>query len=479
MPEQRTFFLKRLRSSPGLMAGLGVLILAIAAGGWIAVRQSRQRLDLDAFTVSAETEPLTLQIRASGTIVPVQSVNLSPQTSGILQQLFVEQGDRVEQGHVIARMDDRSLVGQQQQAIASLDQARARLAQLRAGNRPEEINQARARLQQAEAQLAEVRGGNRPEEIDQARSQLAAATAQAELAASRVERFRFLVREGAESQDRLDQAIAEANSAQANQREAEQRLALLQQGSRIEAIQRAEASVAEARQAYELLQRGTRAEEIAQAEAAVNEAQGRLQVIQSQLDDTVIRAPFAGIITQKYATEGAFVTPTTTASATTSATSTSIVALATELEVLAEVPEVDIGQIRPGQGVEVRADAFPGEGFQGQVRLVSPEAVVEQNVTFFQVRVQLQTGQERLRSGMNTDLTFLGDTVADALVVPTVAIATERGQTGVYVPDDRNQPQFRSVVIGSSEQDRTQILEGLAPNERVFINFPPGQRPDS
>nr|WP_275072558.1 efflux RND transporter periplasmic adaptor subunit [Petrachloros mirabilis] len=453
--------------------------MATATAIWIGVRQSGQRLNLEAFTVPAETESLTLQISASGTIVPVQSVNLSPQTSGILQDLLVEQGDRVEQGQVIARMDDRDLLGQQQQAMAGLDQTQARLAQLRAGNRPEEIAQAQARLQQAEAQLSEVRAGNRPEEVDQAQSQLAAATAQAELAASRVERFRFLASQGAESQDRLDQAIAENNSAQANQREAERRLALLRQGSRVEAIQRAEAAVVEARQAYELLRRGTRIEEIAQAEAAVNEARGRLQVVQTQLDDTVIRAPFAGIITQKYATEGAFVTPTTTASATTSATSTSIVALATTLEVLAEVPEVDIGQIRPGQAVEVRADAFPGEGFQGQVRLVSPEAVVEQNVTFFQVRVRLQTGQGQLLSGMNTDLTFLGDTVADALVVPTVAIVTERGQTGVYVPDSQNRPQFRSVTIGSSEQDKTQILDGLSPNERVFIDFPPGQRPQA
>lgn len=90
-------------------------------------------------------------------------------------------------------------------------------------------------------------------------------------------------------------------------------------------------------------------------------------------------------------------------------------AIAEGLEILAEVPEVDIGQVLVGQPVEIRADAYPGETFKGQVRLVAPEAVVEQNVTFFQVRVSLVTGLEKLRSGMNVDLDFLGPKIHNAL----------------------------------------------------------------
>jgi len=76
------------------------------------------------------------------------------------------------------------------------------------------------------------------------------------------------------------------------------------------------------------------------------------------VDDTIIRAPFAGIVTQKYATVGAIVTPTTSASSTASATSTSIVALASELEIKVNVPETDI-QVKNGQRVEIVADAYP------------------------------------------------------------------------------------------------------------------------
>jgi HlyD family secretion protein len=112
------------------------------------------------------------------------------------------------------------------------------------------------------------------------------------------------------------------------------------------------------------------------------------------------------------------------------------------------------------------------------VRLVSPEAVEEQNVTSFQVRVTIITGRRQLRSGMNVSLTFLGDTVDQALVVPTVAIATEKGKTGVYIPGEKDKPEFKPITIGSSIQDKTQVLDGLKPGQRVFINFPEGQKPD-
>jgi HlyD family secretion protein len=94
--------------------------------------------------------------------------------------------------------------------------------------------------------------------------------------------------------------------------------------------------------------------------------------------------------------------------------------------VLAEVPEVDIQQLHIGQPVEIVADSYPNQTFRGKVRLIAPEAVVKQNVTSFQVRITLETGQDKLRSGMNTDVTFLGDQMDKAVVVPTVAIVTKR-----------------------------------------------------
>ncbi|WJI25535.1 efflux RND transporter periplasmic adaptor subunit [Thermosynechococcus sp. B3] len=414
-------------SSPWRSLVIGVIAAGLIGSGGLLLWRSRQTpLDLDRYTVPVQdSRDLVARIAATGKVVPVQTVNISPKRAGLLAELYVEQGDQVKAGQIIARMDNRD------------EQA--------------QLAQAQANLADAIARRDRVVAGNRAEEIAQAEAQVRAAATRAQLAEERLKRNELLAAEGAIPRDTLDELKANRDSAIASLQEAQKRL--------------------------QLLQRGSRTEEIRQAEAAVAAAQAQVQAARAALEDTVIRAPFTGIITQKYANPGAFVTPTTTASATTSATSTSIVAIAQGLEILAEVPEVDIGQVLVGQPVEIRADAYPGETFEGRVRLVAPEAVVEQNVTFFQVRVSLVTGLQKLRSGMNVDLDFLGQKINNALLVPTVAIAVERGQTGVYVVGEDNRPKFRPVTIGSSWQDQTQIISGLRAGERVFIDFPERLRP--
>jgi len=412
----------------GLVAA-GVVVAGSAT--YVIVDRTTPRIDVAKLTVPVEAKDLTLRINASGKVVPIQSVNVSPKVAGVLKELLVDQGDRVQAGQIIAKMDDADLQAQ--------------------------LIQVRAKLAQAQAELAQARAGNRVQEIDRAQAQVDAAQARANFSRAKLERYRTLTQQGAIAQNELEQYISESQSAQANLREAQRQLSLLKSGSR--------------------------PEEIAQRQAVVQAAQGELQAIQVKLNDTIIRAPFTGLVTQKNASEGAFVTPTTSASSGASsansslANSTSIVVLAKGLEILAEVPEVDIGQIKSGQQVEIVADSYPDRVFKGHVRLVAPEAIVEQNVTSFQVRAALDSGTDKLLSGMNVDLTFLGQNLNDALVVPTVAIVTQQGKTGVLIPGENNKPEFRPVTIGSSIQDQTQILQGLKQGDRVFLDLPKDQQP--
>jgi HlyD family secretion protein len=454
----------------GLIAA-GALVVGTTTT-YTLVNQSKSKQDIAELTVPVASQNITLLITASGKVVPIQSVNVSPKNPGTLSQLYVEQGDRIKQGQIIARMDSASIEAQIRQYTASLAQNQAQLAEALAGNRPQEITQAKARLAQAQAQLAQARTGNRPQEIAQAQAQVDAAQARVNYTTEQVKRYQYLVQQGAEKKQLLDQAISDDKSAKASLEEAKKRLSLQQIGTRSEEIAQREAAVTEARAALVLLEVGTRPEEIAQRRAAVAAAQAQLKGVQVQLEDTIIRAPFSGIVTQKYANVGAFVTPTTSASATASATSSSIVAVARGLEVEANVPEADIGRIKGGQQVEIAADAYPDQVFKGHVRLIAPEAVLEQGVTSFKVRVTLDNGTNKLLSGLNVDLTFLGDRVNNALVLPTVAIVTEKGQTGVLIPDKNNQPQFREVTIGAQIKDQTQILGGVKQGDRVFINPP-------
>jgi len=403
------------------------LVLAGAGGLYTASRRTASAPDLSQLTVPVQTQDLTVRVEVSGTVIPISTVNVSPNTSGRLAALYVDQGDRVKAGQTVARMDSEAL--------------QAKLAQ------------SKAQLSQAEAGYKKVRTGSRSEEIGRARAQVAAAQAQADLNRERAERYRSLARAGAISQDQIDEVLSEERSAHASLREAQQQLQEVSTGSR--------------------------PEDIASAMGRVKAARAQVAMAQKQLDDTIIRAPFDGIVTQKYATVGAIVTPTTSASATLSATSTSIVALASELEIKVNVPETDIAQVKNGQRVEIVADAYPDRTFEGRVRLIAPEAVVEQNVTSFQVRVQLVSGQSELRSGMNIDATFIGERVADALVVPTVAIVTRQGKTGVLVPDEQGKEQIRLVTLGETQDGKARVLKGLSSGERVFIDFPGGKAPSA
>ncbi|MBZ8178560.1 efflux RND transporter periplasmic adaptor subunit [Oscillatoria salina] len=461
-----------LRWFLGLMAAS---ILLVGSGTYFLSGREANKLDLEQLTVSVTEQDLTVKIEANGTVVPVKSVNISPKNAGILAKLYVDQGEIVEEGQRLAEMENAELQAQYLQVKANLEEAKARLAEARAGSRQEEIAQAQARLGQAEARLQEARS-RIPEQIQQAEAQVDAARARYDLAQKRLDRNQELVAQGAIAQDRFDEVENEVRSAQANLLEAQRRLEQTRNTNNPE-IAQLQASVAEAEAALAQLREGARPEEIERLQAAVAATEAQVVAAEVRLEDTVITAPFAGIITQKYATEGAFVTPTTSASNTASATSSSILAIAEGLEVLANVPEVDVGQLKPGQPVEIIADAYPEEVFQGEVELIAPEAVVEQNVTSFEVRVSLQTGQDRLRSGMNVDVTFLGNTLKDTLVVPTVAIVTREGETGVMVPDEDRLAEFRPVTIGLTLENQTQILSGLQAGELVFIDLPESSQP--
>ncbi|MGF1538189.1 MAG: efflux RND transporter periplasmic adaptor subunit [Elainellaceae cyanobacterium] len=430
---------------PGLIALAIVGVLSVGGlATYLIYQRQTQQIDTEVLTVPVESQPLAVRITASGSVEAVDSVNLSPRTSDVLTEVFVEQGDRVTTGQVIARMKSSGVEAEIAQAEAQVARLEANLAELQAGSRPEEIARAEAQVRQAEAQVAD-------------------AEARLTLAEERVRRNQMLEAEGAVALDDLDNAIQEQQRANAS-------------------LSQVQAAVQEAQDNLRQLRNGSRAEVITAAEAQLREARAQLQGTQVRLDDTYIRAPFAGIITQKFATEGAFVTPTTSASEASSATSSAIVTLAKGLQVVAEVPEVDIGKITSGQRVEIVADAYPDQTFEGRVKRIAPEAIQDQSrgdFTYFEVVVELVTGQDTLKSGMKTDATFIGDELQEALVVPSVAIVSKDGQPGVLVTDEDGEIRLRRVTLGSQVGNQIQILEGVAPGDRIFVELPEGKTLDN
>ena len=412
---------------------MGLLVLCfVGTGGYAVYRHlivlSRQEAIRSVQTVPVQRLSLPITVSANGTVQPKRSVNVSPKTAGLLKSRLVEEGDRVKQGQILAYMDDSDLLGQLTQAQGQLASAQANLQKLVNGNRPEDIAQAEAHLRDLQATLRQD-GANLTENMQ-------------------------LYHTGALAFRDYNNSLAARDSAQAQVLQAQQALAEERKGSRVE--------------------------DIAQARAQVHQAQGQVQTIQTQISDTVLRAPFSGVVTAKYADPGAFVTPTTAGSSVSSATSSSILSLASTNQVVANVAETNIAQIHLEKTATIRADAYPGKTFRGRVIQIAPQSTVSQNVTSFEVKLEiLDDPHNLLRSGMNADVEFDVGKLQNALVVPTVAVVRQQNSTGVFVARGNQKPVFTQIATGVTVNDKTQVLSELTGNERVFVSFPEGTRPKS
>jgi HlyD family secretion protein len=466
----------------GKWVRIALLLSALAGGGVLAFRQFvvlprlREIQQLPTDTVQRISLPVT--VSANGTVEPERSINVSPKSSGVLKRLMVKEGDRVKQGQILAYMDDSNLRGQFIQAQGQLQEAEVNLQRARNGNRTQDISKAAAELEEAEASLQEVTAGNRRQDITQAQARLKNAQAALTQAEDLLQRNQTLYKERAISRSDLNQKQADRDKAQAEVWERQQAVALLQAGSRPEAIAQARARVKQRQEALALLQAGNRPEDIAQNQAKVVAARGTLQNIQAQIEDTVLRAPFSGVVIKKYADPGAFVAPTTAGSEVSGAASNSILSLASTNQVIANLAETSISQIRLGQTVKITADAYPEKQFTGRVTQIAAQAAVQQNVTSFEVKVALLgDAQTLLRSKMNVEAEFQVGRVNNALAVPSAAIVRQEGGSGVYVMQPEQGPEFITIETGATVQNKTVVKSGLKGDERILLSFPPGLRP--
>ena len=450
-----------------LLVGTGLTALRFFV--LIPAREARTQLP----TQNVERQDLKITITANGKIEPERSINISPKNAGVIKNLLVKEGDIAKKGQTLAYMDDSNLQGQLTQAKAGIASQEASLEKLKAGNRSEEIAQAKAQLEEAEANLNKLIAGNRPQDIAQAEARLNRAKITLNQTEAELNRYQQLFNSGAISRQNLSTYKTNRETAFTQVKEAEQALNLLKIGSRQEDIQQARAKVKQLQESYNLIKAGARKEDINQALAQVNSARGSLQTILAQINDTVIRAPFDGVITKIYAEPGSFVTPNTTGGATSSSLSASILSLTTNNQLVANIAESNLAKIRIGQQVNFKTDAYPNQVFIGKVSQIAAQATVEQNVTSFEVTAEITSEKKNLlRSGMNVEAEFEVGKKDNALVVPTVAVVREEKGTGVYILNDDNKPVFKSIQTGVVVKNKTEIKSGLTGDEKILLSTP-------
>lgn len=280
--------------------------------------------------------------------VDIRQVALAFDGSGRISELSVEEGDLVQGGDVIGRLDTEALRLQAKAQEAAVEAQRQSLLELRAGSRPEEIAQARANL--------------------------AGAKADAVLADLNRDRTARLVTSNSSAVSQVDMDRAEAAS------------------------QSASAQVDHARAALDLMLAGARAEDIAAAEAELQAAEAQLELLRYQIAQGELRAPADAVVRSRLREPGDMVTPASPIFA---------LALTHPKWIRVFVGEPDLGRIRPGMAAEVLTDSHPEPvagkiGYISSVAEFTPKAVQTEELRtslVYEVRVIVGDEGDALRLG--------------------------------------------------------------------------------
>ena len=219
---------------------------------------------------------------------------------------------------------------------------------------------------------------------------------------------------------------------------------------------------------------------IAKAQLAQQEAD--LAFVEAQMQHTVIRAPFAGVVIKKMAEVGESVAPIPPG-VNISIASGAIVALAdlATLEVEADVAEANVAKVGNGQPAEVTVEAIPDRRYEAVLRQVIPTA--DRTKATVMVKVTILDKDEDLKPEMSAKVTFLepepetGDSPPEeapaVVLVPREAVVSREGRSVVYLVRE-DKVQERPVVLGTARKGQVIVEEGLAGGETLVARPPDG-----
>lgn len=350
---------------------------------------------------------------ASGTIEATE-VLASFKIPGRVIQRPVDEGQRVKAGDVVATLESRELEADVDRVRASLAATRTRVPQLRTEIVLQEeltrarIAEAQAALLAREERLAELRSGSRPQELQRALAEVREARAVLDNAQADFRRMDALYHEGGVAAQVRDAAATAYEVAVERHRNALERLDLVKEGPRVEEIRRAEADVQHARAALLLAQAGElevtrKRQELATLEAGIARDTAALAAAEAQLGYTVLTSPTAGVVLRKHVEPGEIIV---------AGTPVATIADLENIWLKIYVPEPQLGRIRLGQMAEVTTDSFRGKTYRGRIIFINSEAeftpknvqTQEERVKLvFAVKIGLQNPNQELKPGMPAD----------------------------------------------------------------------------
>jgi HlyD family secretion protein len=509
-----------MRTGPGRwFLVLALLLVAGLVNGCGLGEQDQAAVELEVAPV--ERGSLTSSITAVGTVRAGTEVILSFEAPGRVSRVAVQEGERVEEGQLLAQLDQADLALQIRSAEAALASAQAQLDAVQEGPRPEEISAAegqvaaaqaaldqaiaqrdqllngateaeiaaaRAAVKSAKASYDRVKAGPSPEERAQAKAALDSAKASLQQAQAAYDRvagredvgmtpeslaLQVATIEMERAQANYDALLshptaADLAAAEAQVAQAEAHLAQLE--ASVEPQLRVATAAVDAAQAQrdiaqaqlDLLRTGARSSEIAAAEAQVEQAQVAVDSARLALRRANLEAPVEGTVANIAIETGESVSPQMPAMTLVGDS---------QFSIEAEVDEADIGWIAVGQEVKITFDAFPDQELAGRVLAIAPLASVDLGIVSYRVTIESQETNLPLRTGMTANTEIVKERREDVLLVPNLAIALD-AETGRKYVDRQTATGLERVEIetGLTTDVYSEVLSGLQEGDLVVVS---------
>ncbi|MEH1840382.1 MAG: efflux RND transporter periplasmic adaptor subunit [Nostoc sp.] len=469
---------------------LGIVLLVAGVGiGWRWWQTSNakntppggpaagQQMAIPVKLATVQTETVQDSSEFIGSLEAPRSVLIKPQIEGRITQIFINEGNLVQKGQVIFSLQSDDAEAQLRQRQAALEQAQANLAELKAGTRREIIFQAKAQLDQAQAKYQDAVSGSLPQQIQQAEAQVNSAQSDLVLAQARAKRYQQLTKEGATSQDTLDEYLKNKTSAEAALVAAQKNLEQLRK-SRTANIQQLAAALEQQKQYYREQVNGNRPEDIAQGRSQVSQAAAQVQAAQVQLQYTKVLAPFTGIVGD---------IPTKVGDYVEKADQLTTLTRNDSLELNISVPLEDAKKLRLGLPVQM-LNAQGKTTARGKVSFISPDASSDSQTVLAKANFGNFRNQLVNRQSVQTRVIW---NERPGILIPVTAVSRLGGETFVFVAQAPEQKpkaeasaqkpktqapspslvaQQKPVKLGVIEGNNYQVIAGLKAGDKIVVS---------
>jgi HlyD family secretion protein len=460
---------KMIRNRWFWVGAAAVLIVCI----WIFARPEKQTAVRATRVITPQRGTITETVNVSGVFSYGTQVEIYPEVNGAITQLYVEKGDAVKKGQVIAKLDAKELLRSKQRAAADLAMSNSQLVQAEANLAMEKkdsavsAQQARTNLANAEASLAKLKAGSKSQEIAQAEASLRQAKLNLDTAKHEEERQKLLYQNGAISRQQYEAAQKQVQLGQEDVFSAEQKLSLVKEGPSPSEMRAAEAQVAQARAALNgqtsAEQRVLKEEAVKTARASLTQAQLAYQKAVEDLGATVITSPIDGVVLDVPVKKGSL------ASSNSVSANTLIASIADSSMPKVEiyVNEADLSKVKVGQQAKIKIDALSRQ-WEGEVYRIDPKATEDSNVVTFAVDVIFERPPAGLKEGLTADVDLIVASKENVLWVPSFAIQSH-GQRSVVTVKQGEKITSQTVRVGISDGTRTEIVSGLSEKSQVLM----------